>query len=319
MKTFFVTGSKSINRFCSSTILLLSIILSIIGQSCKTIQPGEIGLKVKRGILYEENYIAGKYRKGYNTRFIVFSTRIKEIKLKAVLPTKESIEANVTLTMLYHIKPDQLRNIYLNLGMQYENELIISNLSAIARETCLKYKAMELMSQRDSLEVAIFKNINADIGHYGFVVDQVLIHDIDVPEDIDKAIEKKALSEQQIKQQEVDILTQKKSTDASIEKQRKEMEFVLEKQKREKETSIQQERMQVEFSVEKQKKESERIVIEATAAKKAQDLANSTITPLSIKLKSIEVMKALAESPNEKIIISDGKTLLNLRINEPLK
>ena len=60
------------------------------------------------------------------------------------------------------------------------------------------------------------QNINADIGHYGFVVDQVLIHDIDVPEDIDKAIEKKALSEQQIKQQEVDILTQKKSTDAPV-------------------------------------------------------------------------------------------------------
>jgi regulator of protease activity HflC (stomatin/prohibitin superfamily) len=203
--------------------------------------------------------------------------------------------------------------------MIYENEVILNNLSAIARETCLKYRAMELMTQRDSLEIAIFKNINADIGHYGFVVDQVLIHEIDVPEEIDKAIEKKVLSEQQIKQQEVDILTQKKSTDALIEKQRKEMEFAFEKQKREIETKIQQQKMEIDFSVEKQKKEAERVVIEAQAAKKAQELANSAITPLSIKLKSIEVMKALAESPNEKVIITDGKSAFNIRLNEGLK
>jgi len=175
---------------------------------------------------------------------------------------------------------------------------------------------MDLMTQRDSLEVSIFKNINADIGHYGFIVDQVLIHDIDVPEEIDRAIEKKVLSEQLIKQQEVDILTQKKATIATIERQRKEMEFDFEKQTKLKENSIEQERMQIDFSIEKQKKDAERSIIEATAAKKTQDLANSTITPMLIKYKSIDVMKALANSPNSKIILTDGKTPLSMRLNE---
>jgi regulator of protease activity HflC (stomatin/prohibitin superfamily) len=242
--------------------------------------------------------------------------RIKEIDLKTMLPTKEGLEAKVDLTMLYHIKPEEVRRIYLTLGLNYENELIMNNLSAIARETCLHYRAMDLMTQRDSLEVSIFKNINADIGHYGFVVDQVLIHDIDVPQEIDNAIEKKVLSEQLIKQQEVDILTQKKSTDATIERQRKEMEFAFEKQKREKETAIQQDRMQVDFAIEKQKKEAERVVIEAEASKKAQDLANSTLTPMYIKYKSLEVEKAFANSPNTKFVITDGKTPLKMRMTE---
>ena len=316
MKVISFTDVKSWIRSSLLTSVILIFLIVIVAQSCVTIQPGQLGLKVKRGTLSKEIYTAGRYRVGPNADFILFSTRMNEISLKTMLPTKESLEAKVNLTMLYHIKPDEIRNIYLSLGMQYEKEVIISNLSAIARETCLKYRAMELMTQRDSLEISIFKNINADIGHYGFVVDQVLIHEIDVPEEIDKAIEKKVLSEQQIKQQEVDILTQKKATDASIEKQRKEMEFGFEKQKREKETSIQQERMQLDFSLEKQKKEAERLVIEAEAAKKAQDLANSAITPLSIKYKSLEVMKALAASPNEKLIITDGKGPFNIRINE---
>jgi regulator of protease activity HflC (stomatin/prohibitin superfamily) len=173
---------------------------------------------------------------------------------------------------------------------------------------------MDLMTQRDSLEVNIFRNLNADIGHYGLVVDQVLVKDIDVPDEIDRAIEKKVLSEQLIKQQEVDILTQQKATNASIEKQRKEMEFNFEKQKREKETTIQQERMDADFAVEKQKKDAERTIIEAEAAKKAQDLSNSTITPLLIKYKSVEVLKELANSPNSKIIITDEKNPINMRM-----
>jgi len=316
MKTILKNVRNRKYFLAGHSILFFCLCIILIGQSCVTIDPGEIGLKVKRGVLSNENFVAGKYPKGPRTSYVLFSTRVKEIALKTMLPTKEGLEAKVDLTMLYHIKPDAIRNIYLTLGMNYENEVIMNNLSAIARETCLHYRAMDLMTQRDSLEVSIFKNINADIGHYGFIVDQVLIHDIDVPDEIDRAIEKKVLSEQLIKQQEVDILTQKKSTDASIEKQRKEMEFSFEKQKREKETSIQQERMDVDFSIEKEKKEAERVVIEATAAKKTQELANMTITPMLIKYKTIEVLKELANSPNSKIIITDGKNPLNMRLDE---
>lgn len=316
MKTILKNVRNRKYFFAEHSILFFCLSIILLGQSCVTIDPGEIGLKVKRGVLSNENFVAGKYPQGPRTSYVLFSTRVKEIALKTMLPTKEGLEAKVDLTMLYHIKPEAIRNIYLTLGMNYENEVIMNNLSAIARETCLHYRAMDLMTQRDSLEVSIFKNINADVGHYGFVVDQVLIHDIDVPDEIDRAIEKKVLSEQLIKQQEVDILTQKKSTDASIEKQRKEMEFSFEKQKREKETSIQQERMDVDFSIEKEKKEAERVVIEATAAKKTQELANMTITPMLIKYKTIEVLKELANSPNSKIIITDGKNPLNMRLDE---
>jgi regulator of protease activity HflC (stomatin/prohibitin superfamily) len=316
MKTILKKVVNRKNFLTGPSILFFCLGILLLTQSCVTVAPGKIGLKVQRGVLADGNYIAGKYPKAPNANFIMFSTRVKEISLKTLLPTKEGLEAKVNLTMLYHIKPDAIRSIYLTLGMNYENEVIINNLSAIARETCLNYRAMDLMTQRDSLEVAIFKNINADIGHYGFIIDQVLVRDIDVPDEIDRAIEKKVLSEQQIKQQEVDILTQKKATDASIEKQRKEMEFDFEKQKREKETSIQQERMTIDFSIEKEKKEAERSIIEAQAAKKTQDLANSTITPMAIKYKTIEVLKELANSPNSKIIVTDMKNPLNMRLDE---
>lgn len=106
---------------------------------------------------------------------------------------------------------------------------------------------------------------------------------------------------------------QKSAAEAMIEKQRKEMEFSFEKEKLSKESTIAIERLQEDYALEKQEKEAERTIIEAEAAKKAQDLANSSITPLSIKYKTIDVMKELANSPNTKLIITDGKTPLSLR------
>src|ERR1700751_808038 len=176
MKNIFKKVRSRKNFFAERNILFFCLSIILLGQSCVTIDPGEIGLKVKRGVLSNENFIAGKYPKGPRTSYVLFSTRVKEVALKTMLPTKEGLEAKVDLTMLYHIKPDALRGIYLTLGMNYENEVIMSNLSAIARETCLHYRAMDLMRQRDSLEVSIFKNINADIGHYGFVMSNICIN-----------------------------------------------------------------------------------------------------------------------------------------------
>jgi regulator of protease activity HflC (stomatin/prohibitin superfamily) len=290
------------------------IFIFLFAESCTTIQPGELGLKVVRGKLQDGNYGAGRHAVGFGRHYIHFSMRIKELSVKLTLPTKEGVEAKSELTLLYHIKPESLHNIYLTLGLNYEKAIIMNNFSAIARETCLNYKAIDLITQRDSLEKAIYDDMNKDLGHYGFVIDQVLVRDIDVPDDIDRVIEKKVLAEQEAKQQEVDILRKKKETEANIDKDRKEMEFSFEKQKREIQTKIERDRMQADFNLEKQKKDAERSIIEAEATKKTQELTNASITDLLIRYKTIEVMKALANSPNSKLIITDGKTPLSIKM-----
>jgi prohibitin 1 len=282
-------------------------------QSCTTIHPGEIAVKVVRGKLKPDNYLQGRHAVGFGRHYVKFNTRIRELSMQMTLPTKEGLEAKTDISLLYHIKPEAIHEIFLTLGLNYEKSIIMSNFAATARETCLNYRAMDLMVQRDSLEKSIFDNMNHDISHYGFVIDQVLVKDIDVPDEIDKAIEKKVLSEQQAKQQEVDILIQKRITESAIDKQRKEMEFAFEKQTKEKEASIVQERLEEDYALERQKKEAERSVIEAQALKKAQEYTNSTITELLIKYKTVEAMKAFADSPNAKLIITDGKTPITLK------
>jgi prohibitin 1 len=304
---------RFLNRQAGRSVVFFFSIL-LVAQSCTTIEPGQLGLKIVRGKLQPGNFMEGRHRDGFGTHYITFSMRIKELSVNMTLPTREGVEAKTDLTLLYHIKPESLHEVYLTLGLNYEKEIIMNNFAAIARETSLNYKAIDIITQRDSLEKSIFDDMNKDLGHYGFVIDQVLVRDIDVPDDIDRVIEKKVLAEQETKQQEVDIIRKKKETEAYIEKERKEMEFSFEKQKRDMESRIERDRMQSDFDLVKQKQEAERSLILAQATKKAQELTNASITDLLIRYKTIEVMKALANSPNSKIIITDGKTPLSIKM-----
>lgn len=189
MKTIFK------NNFCKTNRLFqtagIYAVLFIFMQSCVMVNPGEIALKVEHGKIQPENFGPGKHPAGAGSEYIVFSTRIKEVSTKMTLPTKEGLEAKIDLTLLYHIKPEKIHDIYLTLGMNYEKDIIMNNFAAIARETCLNYRAMDLMTQRDSLENAIFGDMNTDLGHYGFVIDQILVRDIDVPDELIRLFRKK--------------------------------------------------------------------------------------------------------------------------------
>ncbi|HSZ72419.1 MAG TPA: prohibitin family protein [Cytophagaceae bacterium] len=68
----------------------------------------------------------------------------------------------------------------------------------------------------------------------------------------------------------------------------------------------QQEALQMEYVILKQQKEAERLVVEANGIKQAQQIINEAMTETALKYKYIDMMKGLTNSPNSKVIITNG-------------
>lgn len=66
--------------------------------------------------------------------------------------------------------------------------------------------------------------------------------------------------------------------------------------------------LKMDFVIEQQKKEAERKLIEAEAIKKSQEIINSTLTNQLLQYNNIEMLRSLINSPNTKVIITDGKS-----------
>ena len=69
-----------------------------------------------------------------------------------------------------------------------------------------------------------------------------------------------------------------------------------------------QDAMRMEFILEQEQLEAQRKIIEATGSKDAQLILSEGLTEEIIQMRSIEAFLELSNSPNAKVIITDGKT-----------
>lgn len=265
-------------------------------QSCAIVRPGETAIKTRWG-KYKDGVLAQGLHV-YNpigTKVVKYSLRITEYSEKMHLPTKEGLEINTALTLLYHLKPGSEQNVYSKFGKDYAPPLILNSLYAIARQSTTTYFANDIITQREVMEKDMTDRLVAIVSPYGIVIDKVLLKDIILPPDVTQAIANK-VSAQQVAQK----------AEYEVQKQRIELDFFIEKQLKE-----------AQLAVDKQKIESDRIQIEAEAIKKAQNTINESLTDKVLKYKSLEVTKGLITSPNAKVIISNSSTpfLLNTSSN----
>jgi regulator of protease activity HflC (stomatin/prohibitin superfamily) len=273
-----------------SMITVLALI-----QGCAIVRPGEVGVDVHFGKVKPTVMKPGPHHfMGFIGRKIErFDTRIVNYSRELNFHTKEGIEVNSEITILYHIIPDSVIRIYQDFGAGYQETVIEDNLITILRQTGLDYKATQLITERNNIK----EKMNVVTGEYGFAMDLVMLKEVDLPQAVVETIEA------QLNADEI-----AKKTKIENEIKRNQLDFELEKQKKEKEMAIITERMQIDFNIEKQKKEAERLLIEAEAIKKQQAIINATLNDRLIKYKSLEITRELVGSKNTKVIVTDGKS-----------
>ncbi len=256
---------------------------------CKTIYPGEVGFVIHKGMIRPGILTPGRYHYNiFSSNICKFNTRIEEFSTIMSPPTKEGLEVKVDLTVLYHIRPEAAPTIYTNVGMEYGKKIVVNNFMAIVREYTMKYTAIELLNERESIEKSIEDKLRADISTYGIILDDVLVKDIDMPTEVLHAIENKAKAEQIAKQTKLELQTKRDQEDFDIETKEKELKF----------------------AVEKQRNDSLMMQIDAKATKNYQNTIGPSLTDKILKFKSIEIIKEFGKSTNAKMIILDGKTMM---------
>lgn len=275
------------NTFTQCVGLTLALAASLSG--CKTIDPGEVGIVIHKGVIQPGILTQGRYHYNiFNSTIRTFNTRITEYSTTMRPPTKEGLEVKVDVTVLYHIKPDAVPRLYANVGIDYGSKIVLNNFMAIVREYTMQYTAVELLGERATIEQNIEDQLRKAIASYGIVLDDVLVKDIDMPGEVLRAIEDKARAEQIAKQTQIELETKREQEDFDLETRAKELKF----------------------SIDSERNDSIKMQIEANSIRNYQNTINPSLTDRLLKYKSIEVTKALMSSPNAKIIITDGKSMM---------
>src|SRR5438132_11473618 len=126
------------------------------------------------------------------------SVRTQEIKETASVPSSEGLVMNLDTSLIYHLSPDRAADVYQKIGPNYVEVLIEPNVRAAIREATASHTANALYTgEREMVAKQIFDELSGLLGQRGFVVESVLLRDIQLPATLKASIESKQQAEQE--------------------------------------------------------------------------------------------------------------------------
>ena len=171
-------------------------------SSCAVIRPGDVGIKQQFGKLKGKRKTQGLMFFNPFTSSIVrvpIRTVNKEIRLN--LPSKEGLNVQAEISILYHIEEEKVREIITRVGKRYEQTLILSTFRSASADVCARFFAKDMHSgKRGEIEKEIKSQMSILLEGRGFDIEAVLLKSITLPKGLYAAIEGKLQAEQQAQQ-----------------------------------------------------------------------------------------------------------------------
>lgn len=208
---------KSSNRIWG-TVPALAFAIMILLSGCMVIRPGEVGVKSTLGKLQNKVYEPGVV--GFNpfvTQVMRMPTRTVNREVKLNLPSKEGLNVNSEISILYHIRPKMAPMVIAEVGENYEEVLILSVFRSAAADVCSRFFAKDMHSgQRALIEKEIREHMSNMLDGRGFEIEAVLLKSISLPEGLYMAIENKLEAEQLAQRMEFELQRERLEADRKI-------------------------------------------------------------------------------------------------------
>ncbi|MCD6417267.1 prohibitin family protein [bacterium] len=215
---------------CLVAIVVAVIFVLVFLNPIVIIPPGYVGVKVLFGKVYPTIL-----RNGLHIVNPLISVKKMDIRLQAytmsVAPqegeisgddaidvlTSEGLKVKLDLTAWYRLIPEKAPDVYKTIGEDYVYKVIRPLLRTAIRDIAVKYTAEDIYStKRDEFVDRMMEHATKLAEGKGVEIDRVLLRNVKLPSEIEKAINAKLAADQEAQR----------------------MNFVLEKEKLEKERKI---------------------------------------------------------------------------------
>lgn len=241
--------------------------------SCTVVREGQAGVKRTFGKYNDKTYTSGlRMFNPFTSTIVKVSTQTENIEVQVDIPSREGLTIRSEVSILYNIMQKEAPSILRNIGLDYENTVILPVFRSAVADVTSKYYAKDMHSgNRAEIEGAIRDMMMKTTKDRGIIVEAVLLKSIQLPKSLAKAIEDKLEAEQQAQQ--------------------------------------------MEFELQREKQEAERKRIEAQGVSDANKIIAAGLTPEILQFKAIEAWLTLSQSPNAKVIISNGGNNIPMMMN----
>jgi len=124
--------------------------------------------------------------------------RTQEVKESASVPSSEGLVMNLDTSMIFHLNAERAAEVFQKIGPNYVEVLIEPNLRAAIREATAAHSANALYTgEREMVAKQIYTMMSKILNRRGFVIESILLRDIQLPSTLKASIEAKQQAEQE--------------------------------------------------------------------------------------------------------------------------
>ncbi len=180
--------------FFAATLFVAILLFASIAR----VESGHVGVltlfgRVTGEVLGEGIHLVNPFKTNHE-----MSIRTQEIKESASVPSSEGLVMNLDTSLIYHLDPMKAAEVYQKIGPNYTAVLIEPNLRAAIRESTASHSANALYTgEREMVARQVYDHLNSTLTGRGFIVESILLRDIQLPSTLKTSIEAKQQAEQE--------------------------------------------------------------------------------------------------------------------------
>lgn len=197
-------------------ITMCMLVASTVACGCTVVDEGEIGVQTVFGKLEEQPVTPGFHFIRPWSDVDHYSIRSVDVFERAAVPTKEGLTVGMEVSIRYHVDANSATQIYATLGNPdaYHNNFLVPTIRNAIRDAVVGYNAEALYTtEREAVAEDIHGDIAPAFEERGFVLERVLIRDLDLPKTLSAAITQKLKMEQEALQMEFVLLREEQEAE----------------------------------------------------------------------------------------------------------
>ncbi|HAH03967.1 MAG: Band 7 protein [Parcubacteria group bacterium GW2011_GWA2_43_17] len=211
-------------------VLAIIILVILIPLSITVIPAGHTGVYHLFGKVREREFSSGLHFKNPLAQITKMTIRTEEYTMSIVNDeglkktadaisalTKEGLQVDLDITVLYHLIEERASDVYKNVGLNYIETIIRPSIRSGIREVVANYEAKDIYSEkRAEATMKITERLKSEIEPRGIVVEDVLLRNVNLPAKLVNAIQEKLTAEQEAQRYDFVLQREKKEAERKI-------------------------------------------------------------------------------------------------------
>jgi regulator of protease activity HflC (stomatin/prohibitin superfamily) len=199
------------------------LLVMFVATGCVVIDSGEVGVSKSFGEISKDPVGTGVVIQVPVIRTVeTWNVKLQSQTESAQVPSSEGLIVGLDTTIQFKVQPELAPAIRVAVGWDYMNVLLLPVFRSTLRDVVSGYPVKRVYSEQGRSEIAgkILEILKRKLEPQGFIVQDVLLRDVKLPQKFRDSIEAKLTAEQRVQQAEFELQQAKKEAEIEVARAR---------------------------------------------------------------------------------------------------